>query len=234
MEVSSEQDALLIESYEEIGKVEGFVVAPFDNAEHPIILIQPDNLPFPQPLPRSGQGSEYSCRTKENRAQYERAFNCFHEAIKGGRFTKLVLSRQKTINVHIADAREVFFEACRRYPRLMIILVSTPQTGIWIVATPEKLLTGDGSWWRTMALAGTMPYEEGYQEWSMKNRDEQHYVEAYIEEHLRQCSTEIIKDGPHTQRAGNLVHLCTDFRFHIAPGCYIGELLASLHPTPAV
>ena len=38
------------------------------------------------------------------------------------------------------------------------------------MATPEILLDGDGIEWRTMALAGTMPYNENGTEWSAKNK----------------------------------------------------------------
>lgn len=235
VEVNSEQDALLIDSYEEIGRVSGFVVAAFDPASHPTILIRPTSVEE-KTVPQRKQEHRYEADVvvEEDKEAYQRAFTLFHDKVTSGSIKKLVLSRKKTIHAETIDGKEMFFEACRQYPRLMIMLVSTPQTGTWIVATPEKLLTGDGSWWRTMALAGTMPYVEGYQEWSMKNRDEQHYVETYIEERLRQCSHEIIKDGPHTQRAGNLVHLCTDFRFRLDEGRQIGEVISSLHPTPAV
>lgn len=228
----------ILPDYENIGMQEGFVVAPFVNTDTtPIVLINPDEI-VEKPVPNAIKGSVF----KHNRCSednhvteaYSTAFNNFHEAIVRGEFMKLVLSRTDERDIAEVDIEELFFEACRRYPIVMVMLVSTPITGTWLVATPEILITGDGASWRTMALAGTMSYEEGYQQWNEKNRQEQHLVEAYIEDCLSDFSAEIIKDGPRTQRAGNLVHLCTDFRFHLAKGRVIGDVLASLHPTPAV
>ena len=233
--IRSDNPERILTSYEQIGRESGFVVAPFLNSRTtPIVLIQPDHietnsLTQTDETPKVSQHVETTVGDK-----YEQVFEVFHEAILNGHFMKLVLSRSFERDMPDVEPEALFFEACRRYPRLMIMLVSTPTTGTWLVASPEILLTGDGSWWRTMALAGTMPYKDGYQEWNEKNQQEQRFVEAYIEDRLSDFSVEILKDGPRTKRAGNLVHLCTDFRFHIAEGCYIGEVLASLHPTPAV
>lgn len=237
-EISSEQKVKLIASYEAIGRENGFVVAPFNPGfESPIVLIHPDKVE------KKSFGAVDEMQVNEKKASmglsiidndYSTAFQTFHNAISEGRFMKLVLSCSSSRPADTSDVEALFLDTCRRYPRLAVMLVSTERTGTWLVASPEILLTGDGSWWRTMALAGTMPYADGYQEWSEKNQHEQHFVEAYIEDRLSDYSLEILKDGPHTRRAGNLVHLCTDFRFHLAPGCYIGEVLASLHPTPAV
>lgn len=236
--VGSDQKVKLIASYEAIGRECGFVIAPFAHGyESPIALIHPDVVEerplAPTPDIFNKAGADVSIDKNIDEA-YEATFNKFHTAICEGRFMKLVLSSSMEVTADTSDMESLFLEACSRYPRLAVMLVSTERTGTWLVASPEILLTGDGSWWRTMALAGTMPYAEGYQEWSEKNQHEQHFVEAYIEDRLSDYSLEILKDGPHTRRAGNLVHLCTDFRFHLAPGCYIGEVLGSLHPTPAV
>ena len=40
--------------------------------------------------------------------------------------------------------------------------------------------------------------------------------------------------GPYTARAGQLVHLKTDFYFLLKNTDHIGDLLQELHPTPAV
>ena len=44
---------------------------------------------------------------------------------------------------------------------MFIALVHTPQSGMWLTATPEILLEGSGCDWRTIALAGTMRLEDG-------------------------------------------------------------------------
>lgn len=235
-EICSERDVKRLASYRDIGAEKGFVVAPFvQSVEAPVVVIHPDNIcesivPSAPTKALSGNPASITQPT----ASYTEAFSLFHDALTKGSFQKLVLSRSKSVDINISNCKELFFEACRRYPRMMIMLVSTSQTGTWLVSTPEILVTGDGTWFRTMALAGTMPYKEGYQSWSEKNQQEQHFVEKYIEDRLQHFSDEIIKDGPRTQRAGDLVHLCTDFRFHLAEGHTLGDIISQLHPTPAV
>ena len=235
-EVRSERDPIRISSCEEIGTEAGFLVAPFDckNRRTPIILIRPDVVECKSVGKQKVSDKCETTETGKMSDSYASDFLKFHDAIVRGEFKKLVLSRSKEIPFNRTDYTSIFLEACQRYPRLMVMLVSTSLTGTWIVATPEILLTGDGTWWKTMALAGTMPYREGVTEWSKKNQQEQHFVETYIENRLSLFSGDILKDGPFTQRAGNLVHLCTEFRFHLAEGKSIGDILASLHPTPAV
>ena len=135
---------------------------------------------------------------------------------------------------HDLQPEEVFWQACKKYPRQFVALFSTPQSGIWLMATPEILLDGDGTEWRTMALAGTMPYNENGIEWSAKNKAEQQYVSLYIKRCLERCADEIKEEGAYTTQAADLVHLRTDFSFKLRPDAAIGQLLSDLHPTPAV
>lgn len=166
-------------------------------------------------------------------SQYEKAFGSYHSAITDGVFHKLVLARKKCIRLsNASSAEELFINACRQYPRLMIMMFTTPQTGTWLISSPEILLTSKNVAHHTIALAGTMPYEDGYAEWSDKNKAEQHIVEQYIEDTITPLSTSVVKDGPYTMRAGNLQHLRTDFRFQMTE--QVGRLIARLHPTPAV
>ena len=70
--------------------------------------------------------------------------------------------------------------------------------------------------------------------WSEKNRFEQRYVADYIAESVGRLSADVASSAPYTARAGDLVHLRTDFRFTLADGRVIGRVIDALHPTPAV
>ena len=105
---------------------------------------------------------------------------------------------------------------------------------MWLMATPEVLLSHDGDCWHTMALAGTMRYSDPLPSWSGKNVNEQAYVSRYIQDCLSRYSNNVDMNGPYTTRAGNLVHLRTDFSFALSGETRVGEVLDSLHPTPAV
>jgi len=215
---------------------QGFVMAPFaPSVEHPILLIRPDvietetNVIFLTQIPLLS-----FARIKESpRQDYHIDFANFHAHLLNGDFQKLVLSRSVEIMNGEHNILKMFHLACVSYPHMMVSLVLTPQSGIWLTATPEILLSGQGSEWQTIALAGTMPYEDDLR-WNDKNIQEQRYVASYITQQLKQFTNHITEEGPRTARAGHLAHLRSDFHFSLPEGAPIGDLLDALHPTPAV
>ena len=138
---------------------------------------------------------------------------------------------------------KLFLRACRMYPRLFVALVYTPQSGMWLMATPEILLKGDGDEYSTMSLAGTQKAEpsptvadypvEGV-EWSKKNREEQQYVTDYIEQCVQAFASDYSLKGPYTTMAANLYHLRTYISFRLKDSSRLGDVLEKLYPTPAV
>lgn len=230
---------------------EGFVIAPFvPLPDHPILLLRPDvverlnveevSAETPVPfLPRDEQ---------QERFHYAIDFANFHAQLEAGTFQKIVLSRCSQLRSTTALVPEdLFMRACRLYPRMFIALFSTPQSGTWLMATPEILLEGDGKTWHTMALAGTMrltgeqlkfdnPFgnQEQMPSWSIKNIQEQRYVASYMTECLEQFTDKFREDGPYTARAANLVHLRSDFYFQLKDLRHMGDVIQLLHPTPAV
>ena len=196
----------------------------------------------------SSQQDSAVCGTKSH---YEIDFANFHSQILAGQFSKIVLARCSHVpNEDGKNPFALFVKACHCYPRLMVALVAAPRCGAWLVASPELLLGGDGTTWTTMSLAGTMRLSDellSFDEpptqvihhdekirWNIKNIQEQRFVSTYITECLEQVASDIEEYGPYTMRAGNLVHLRSDFRFTIADTARLGELLHILYPTPAV
>ena len=105
--------------------------------------------------------------------------------------------------------------------------------------------------WKTIALAGTMKLDINMMSqesndtdsgimrsseilWSDKNIQEQRIVATYLTECLKNFSDEIIESGPKTTRAGNLIHLRSDFSFSLKKKSVLGDLIEAIHPTPAV
>ena len=119
---------------------------------------------------------------------------------------------------------------------MMISLVHTPVTGTWIGSTPEIILSEEQDRWHTVSLAGTMPVvNEGMpEEWGTKNREEQALVSTYLRETLQSIGADVREEGPYTARAGQVMHLKTDFYFHMDRTTHLGDVLHQLHPTPAV
>lgn len=221
-------------SYSALSGARGFVIAPFSiSASCPLMVISPDVcLSHPVPEFRTGSCCDDTF-TKEKEAYIE-DFDKFHGSLTDGTFQKIVLSRSSETHRtgNITD-RDIFFRACALYPNLFVALVSAPCCGTWLMATPEILIEGDGSHWRTMALAGTMRNGSDI-EWSEKNRREQKYVEDYIGSRLSPYVGDMHIDGPYTSHAGNLVHLRSDFTFTLRHPELIGDVIDCLHPTPAV
>lgn len=223
---------------------EGFVMAPFaPSADCPILLLRPDRVytfacadHVEALIPiDSVENIESQIEPQPfSHADYQVDFANFHEHLVNGEFSKLVLSRSVDIKRKPGlTAISLFAEACRRYPRVMVALVSTPQAGTWLTATPEILLSGSGRFWQTMALAGTMPYSDKVR-WSDKNIQEQRYVATYVTEVLEHYTSDFTEHGPRTVRAAHLAHLRSDFHFTLSNTDRVGELIQALHPTPAV
>ena len=184
------------------------------------------------------------------KGHYEIDFANFHAQVKEGEFNKIVLARScREKNDSGLSPVQLFAKACEAYPRMMVALVSAERCGTWLMATPEILLEQDGDRWTTMALAGTMPLDEARRDfdcppvpgihsgdfgWSEKNIQEQRFVSTYVMECLEQVTKDFEMRGPYSVRAGNLVHLRSDFYFSLADDDDLGALLETLYPTPAV
>ena len=233
----------------------GFVIAPFQQTEeHPIVLIRPDvtaydwdeiipaitSLEYADALLTCKPQASAPISTLNDKERYDRyyaAFRRFMEPLKEKKFKKLVLSRPAFCSIDEEfSPLETFVKACNNYPRMMIYLCHTPVTGTWLGSTPEILLSGCAQNWKTVALAGTLPIVDGIEpcEWNTKNKEEQALVAEYIRKIVKKHGSKMTEKGPYTARAGQLIHLKTDFFFQLKETKKLGDLLKELHPTPAI
>ena len=230
----------------------GFVIAPFEvKPDQPILLIRPDRKEQLSLSALSDLSPEIPVTngigmTGASRMHYAIDFANEHSQLELDTFKKIVLAR--CVDEQPQDDRkplDFFLQACALYPRLFIALVWTAKSGCWLTATPEILLKGEGTAWQTVALAGTMklegeqlrydaPLKDVPITWTTKNLKEQRLVATYIAECLEQYASDFSEEGPSTVRAANLVHLRSDFSFTLPDNAHVGDLLQSLHPTPAV
>ena len=245
---------------------EGFVMAPFAaDKRYPVIVIHPDTTldididdleesqqPWRETLENIlAEPKQHEKVRKSSYSNYSIDFANFHSQVLEGEFSKIVLAR--CVREKYDEGRTplmMFADACRRYPRMFVALISAWRCGTWLMATPEVLLEGLGKQWATMSLAGTMALEESQLDfddppsrepvgrydfkWDIKNIQEQRFVSTYITESLEQVADFIEEKGPYTVRAGKLVHLRSDFNFTMSHPEDIGRLLTILYPTPAV
>ena len=253
LQTSGEADKL--NDISELNGKKGFVMAPFKQTEeHPLVLIHPNVTAYDWPeitqalgdlecadeiLASKGTYTEALPQPNEQERydRYYAAFRRFIEPLEKKKFQKLVLSRPAFCPMNdTLSPLEIFVKACNAYPRMMIYLCHTPTTGTWLGSTPEILLSGQAQSWKTVALAGTLPIENDVEptEWSAKNQQEQALVAEYVRKIIKKHGRKMIEKGPYTARAGQLVHLKTDFLFQLKETDYLGDLLKELHPTPAV
>ena len=215
---------------------QGFVLVPFaPSLSQPVLLIAPwiVSQEVPSQLP-DYIVDNVPVVEEDLRGDYHIDFLNFHAHLLNGDFQKLVLSRSIDVErTQQMSALDLFRRACERYPRVFVSLAYTPQSGLWLTATPEVMLSENDGSWHTMALAGTMPFAEQVR-WGDKNIQEQRYVATYITRQLEQFTDDFREEGPYTTRAGHLAHLRSDFHFSLSEESHIGNLLQALHPTPAV
>ena len=184
-----------------------------------------------------------------SREEYQEAVGAAVKEIRGGALQKVVLSRVVRIELHAGLDLLTLFDTLREaYPQAFVCLVSLPNQGVWVTATPETLLEVDAQFLRTMALAGTQAVSPDTETrdvlWSDKFIQEQALVSSEIRHALHGAGfQDFSESGPGTVRAGNLVHLRTDFTVqpasdHVLPQDHLqvaaDRLLEGLHPTPAV
>ena len=164
--------------------------------------------------------------------------------IERGTFEKIVPSRTRTISLPASfDVIESFQKLSASYPEALISFVNIPGVGTWLGASPEVLVSvQDKRIFRTVALAGTLPYTPGTDlrsvAWTQKEIEEQALVERYVISCFKKIRLrEYDEHGPRTVVAGNLMHLKSEFTVDIQATSFpqIGSVMLDLlHPTSAV
>jgi len=170
--------------------------------------------------------------TSTRRVSYDEAFHVMTRRLKknGG---KVVLSRHKSLFTtdtltHVAERYFGMSPSSFRY------LTFTPETGIWLGATPELLLaaTPGSDELNTMALAGTKP-DGATGGWDSKNLIEHQLVVKFITDVLSSHGLDVTAGSPEDLKTGTVTHLCTRIT---ARGTIksAGAIINDLNPTPAV
>ncbi|MEQ8470419.1 MAG: chorismate-binding protein [Marinoscillum sp.] len=166
------------------------------------------------------------------------------EKIKQGNLHKVVLSRYKDFELQESfDPIDTFDELTRSYPNAFCSLTNTKTYGLWIGASPEKLIAIDNDrFFSTDALAGTqsLPSDKDLCDvaWTQKEIEEQAMVSRYIIDCFKKIRLrEFDENGPKTVKAGNLAHLKTEYKVDMqaTSSPQLGStMLELLHPTSAV
>lgn len=182
-----------------------------------------DALPASAPLPAT--------------ALAERAWNARVEralaAIAAGELDKVVLSRSLRLPLagRVAPAA-LLARLVERHPQSTAFAVGSEQA-VFLGATPERLVGLRDGAVRADALAGTAWDDEPLA--VDKNAHEQALVVAAIREALAPlCATLELPPAPRVLELRGLRHLWTPIAGCVRAGIGLFDLIAGLHPTPAV
>ncbi len=244
-----------LNSIEDLKNQSGFVFAPFKaDSDVPLVFIRPDliagkdhfvepekkaeDVSVPQGInpgkfPFYGKTRNFITDKTEFIDQVEE----IKKLISKQTLKKVVLSRvHSQTRPSGFDISAFYLELEERYPDAFVFLVSIPDVGTWVGASPEPLLQIHDNVATTVSLAGTRKASDIDLPWGEKEQEEQGIVTQYIENVLSKYQIgEIKKSGPSTYKAGAIEHIKTSFQF---PLHYIHSDLASflraLHPTPSI
>ena len=177
----------------------------------------------------NGTVNEFS---EQNQDGYEKKLKEVIAFIKRENLRKLVISRRKKVDYNEGkiSLSGTFLNLCNSYPNAFVYFFQKDKT--WMGAFSELLgkfdkKTGE---FQTMSLAGTLPIDES---WTEKEIEEQKPVSDYISAILTRYSHDVEVSETYDHHSGNIKHLRNDFRAKIKP-TQLEELIAELHPTPAV
>lgn len=166
-------------------------------------------------------------------------------AIKAGRLDKVVLVRRKQLDFVARPALAALVTAMQSaQPDSFHFAIEAPGGTAFIGATPEMLASLRGRNLHTMALAGTAPRKFTEREDLLqamrlleddKERREHQFVVDGIVAGLSRLADRVDADGqPAIRQLARLQHLETGIRAILQPGVDLFDVVAALHPTPAL
>jgi len=249
--IAQNRKAHMVHNIADICNLSGFVIAPFEpakkgltyfiknemsackNTEFDILLKKLKTL---TPFNKEANYVDTYNMTKE---EYIDKTDFLIQKLKNKTLDKVVFSRVKTVKKEPGfNISGFFIQLAKKYPKAFTYLFSIPDTGTWIGATPEILLSrkknGDTL---IMALAGTAPVENDKQvNWGEKEKVEQRYVSEFIRAKLSELNYgNFTEESPKTVTAGSIAHIQTIFKIHNKDAQkHVADLVNALHPTPAV
>lgn len=168
-------------------------------------------------------------------------------SIQEGAYRKVVFARGVEVALHppigAFDIVTILSHLRQCYPAAYLFSLQRGKR-YFCGATPELLARTQNGYIRTMALAGSSP--RGTTEvddqiistqllHSEKQLEEHAFVVTMISETLQSICTSVEHDGvPHLLQLKNIQHLITPIIGRLFPEMSILDVIAALHPTPAV
>lgn len=229
-----------------LGLNQVFLIAPFDLDREHVPFIRSDiELMFPEIDPditRLGEcagapslAAPFGAATTQ--AEFITSVDAAKEACRARTIDKVVLSRVMDVRVDDDDLPELFIRAMEASDQTFVSMARTPEHGLWMGASPERLVHEHLDHVRVDAIAATRPADaipERLSGWGAKELDEQEQVMCHVHSTFaRMDLQDIVVRGPEVMTAGPVAHLRTVVEAELGD-CLLGDLVLALHPTPAV
>lgn len=216
----------------------GFVFSPFDNTEKTVLIPSEFSKAVSASYSSSNDFEKSDFNSSLNKESKEFHINLINkgvEAIENKVFKKVVLSRQDIVNLSENNPITIFKRLLNTYNSAFVYCWFHPKVGLWLGATPETLIKIEGTRFSIMALAGTQDYAGSLDvEWKDKEIQEQQFVTDFIVDNLKPSVEHFKVSNTETIKAGNLVHLRTMISAQLKADTRLKDVIAALHPTPAV
>jgi isochorismate synthase len=179
-----------------------------------------------------------------DRPAWIRAVRLTLEKIQAGEISKAVLARSREIRLHSsANAASILTSLREAYPTCYRFMIDDGRGNAFLGASPERLVRLAGGDVSTEAVAGTQRCEPGDDAAALalalvaraKDRSEQEVVVRHLLETLGPvCDGLEAPEHPEVMRLPHLLHLRTRVRGRARRDAHVLDLIARLHPTPAV
>ncbi|MCL6649536.1 MAG: isochorismate synthase [Chloroflexi bacterium] len=215
-------------------------------ADDPVALASQleEELVWPSPSPPSPTSPPALLASSDDSPAWKEAARQAIAAIRRGATEKLVLAREvRLLAEHPFDLPAALAWLREAYPSCTLFAF-TRQGATFLGATPERLVRLHERTVETLALAGsaprgtTLPEDEALGRALLADPKERHehalVVQALAEALRPLCFQLTLPDQPTLLRLPNVQHLATPLRGELVNGACLLDLLARLHPTPAV
>ena len=170
------------------------------------------------------------------RLDFDREIIGIKEQIRQGNYVKIVAARKHSWRIlpwNNKQLASILFDLKASYPQTFVFVLYTKDTGLWVGATPEQLLTLKKSRANVMALAGTLTADQ--QDWTTKEQEEQQVTHDFIGEKIKSLgvTTSALETSIREIDLIRVKHLLREWKFQLKYED-VFRLVTALHPTPAV
>jgi menaquinone-specific isochorismate synthase len=194
--------------------------------------------------PQFGKGAAISMKREIAAKQWKDSVHLATEQIKEKKAKKIVLARELRVSLTKEAEIAVLLKALISMQPNSYVFAFERGSNCFVGATPERLVKVERQHVLSTCLAGTAPRGETEAADAkiseellndQKNREEHDFVVQMIKSAIKDCCADIeIPETPVVYPLKNLQHLYTPVTATLKKDCSIFDLVARLHPTPAL